>query len=170
MNKQILTICLVILGIILIVGLFAVYFSGKCSSTHPEFCDKSCDTDSDCYSSAKCGCLAISEKCLGDTNSDIESSSCKCVSNVCQIARFGDQDMSCNSNFYCELVYTGSKPCAPCDSSIGDYKCLNSKKAQEIRNEQEQYRINKEIQCGHCPEVEYTCICKTQFCEKAKIK
>ena len=169
-DKKISTILLAILGIILVGGLWVVHFSDKCSIVHPEFCDKSCSIDADCYSSAKCGCLAASEKCLGDMNSETQLFSCKCVNNVCQKARFGDQDMTCNSNLNCQLVYIGSKPCAPCDSSIEDYKCLNENKAQEIRNEKEQYRDSKEIKCGACPLPEYACVCENQFCGKIKIK
>ena len=169
-DKNFLTILLAIFGIILIGELCTIHFSNKCSISHPEFCDKSCNMDADCYSSAKCGCIAANEKCLGDINSEIQLSSCECVNNVCQKARFGDQDIACNSNFNCKLVYIGDKPCAPCDSSIKDYKCLSSKKAQEVRNEKEQYRNSKKIECGACPLPEHTCVCENQFCEKTKIK
>lgn len=169
-DKENSTILLAILVAILVGGLWVFHFSHKCSIIHPELCDNSCIIDSDCYSSAKCGCIAISEQCLGDDDSEIDSSSCKCVNNLCQIARFGDQDIACNSNFNCRLVYTGDKPCSPCDSSIDDYRCLNSKKAQEIRDEKEQYRENKEIECGACPLPEYTCVCEIQSCEKIKNK
>ena len=169
-EKKISTILLAIFAVILVGGLWVFHFSHKCSTVHPEFCCKSCNMDADCYSSAKCGCIAANEECFGDMDSETELFSCKCVNNVCQKARFGDQDMSCNSNFNCKLVYIGSKPCDPCDSSIKDYKCLNSKKAQEVKNEKEQYRNSKKIECGACPLPEYTCVCEEQSCEKTKIK
>ena len=169
-EKKISTILLAIFAVILVGGLWVFHFSHKCSTVHPEFCCKSCNMDAGCYFSAKCGCLAIGEKCLGDINSETQLFSCKCVDNVCQKARFGDQDMACNSNFNCKLVYIGSKPCAPCDSSIENYKCLNSKKAQEVRNEKEQYRNSKKIECGACPLPKYTCVCENQFCDKIKDK
>lgn len=169
-DKKISIICLATIGIILLGVFWAVYFSHQCSIVHPEFCDRTCAEDIDCYSSAECGCLSADEKCLGDMNCETETSFCKCVNNVCQIARFGYNDMNCGSDFNCRLVYAGSNPCPPCDSSIDDYKCLNAEKAQEINNEKEQYRISKKIECGACPSPKYSCVCQNQSCEKTKIE
>ena len=169
-DKKISTICLAILLIILIAGLWIVHFSRKCSIVHPEFCDNACNTDVDCRNSEGCGCLNIKEECLGGIDSNTHLPSCKCVNNVCQAARFGDSDTACNNDSNCRLVYTGSNPCAPCDSSIDDYKCLNLEKARELDIEKQQYRDNKKIECGACPLPEYSCSCSGQYCKKIKIK
>ena len=96
MNRKFLIICLIIIGIVLISGLWAMYsLHNRCSVEHPEFCDRSCNTDVDCYSNCTrdCGCMNIWEDCEGAIKCAAPLFPCKCVNNVCEIAEFGEKDI-----------------------------------------------------------------------------
>ncbi len=68
----------------------------KCSDEHPEFCDKSCQIDSDCYPACTygCGCLKTGEICSDKDNikCEIAPFSCKCENNKCEIVEYEEID------------------------------------------------------------------------------
>jgi hypothetical protein len=87
-NKKIL-IGILAVGAVLIGGLFAQIFFYKCSIKHPEFCDRSCSTDRDCYSNCTCdcGCMNIWEDCEGAIKCATPRFPCKCVNNTCEVGK-----------------------------------------------------------------------------------
>ena len=94
-NKKIL-IGILIVGIVLIGGWRGWNSFHKCSVAHPEFCDRSCEIDEDCYPSClrDCGCINALESCRVDIRCEVPPFSCKCVNNVCEIAEFGEKDIA----------------------------------------------------------------------------
>ena len=64
----------------------------KCSEEHPEFCDRSCNVDSDCYPTCthNMGCLRYEEGQVGASaiRCEVAPFSCKCENNKCEIVEY----------------------------------------------------------------------------------
>ncbi|MCK5123275.1 MAG: hypothetical protein KAQ87_03975 [Candidatus Pacebacteria bacterium] len=64
----------------------------KCSEEHPEFCDRSCNIDSDCIPSCtyNMGCIRSGEGQVGANaiRCEIAPFSCKCENNKCEIVEY----------------------------------------------------------------------------------
>ena len=64
----------------------------KCSEEHPEFCDRSCNIDSDCYPTCthNMGCLRSEEGQVGASaiRCEVAPFSCKCEDNTCKIVEY----------------------------------------------------------------------------------
>ncbi len=64
----------------------------KCSEEHPEFCDKSCQVDSDCIPSCthNMGCIRSGEGQVGAKaiRCEVAPFSCKCENNKCEIVEY----------------------------------------------------------------------------------
>ena len=64
----------------------------KCSEEHPEFCDRSCEIDRDCYPSCtySMGCLRSGEGQVGASaiKCEVAPFSCKCENNKCEIVEY----------------------------------------------------------------------------------
>lgn len=101
MNSKIkILIGILVIGIVLIFGwLILKNKSGEpiilpfvCSVEHPEFCNRNCNTDKDCYPSCNrdCGCIRSGEKCFGDVKCQVPPFSCKCFNNSCEIVEFDE--------------------------------------------------------------------------------
>lgn len=73
-----------------------------CSVEHPEFCDKTCVSDKDCYPSCNhnCGCINLGERCDGDVECFIPPFSCKCVNNTCEVIEFKKEDETADWQTY----------------------------------------------------------------------
>ena len=71
-------------------------FTHKCSEEHPEFCDRSCQVDSDCKSVCGCGCLNLEEKCQSNSNCLI-TIPCECENGKCEKVKEEKED---NQNDY----------------------------------------------------------------------
>ena len=86
-------------GIVLIGGWWMIYFFHKCSVGHPEFCDRMCNTDNDCYPTCTrdCGCINIWETWetrKGGIKCAMPPFLCKCVNNVCEVVEFEEKDIT----------------------------------------------------------------------------
>lgn len=66
------------------------YASYTCSTEHPEFCERGCNEDVDCYPTCNrgCGCLTSGEICASDIECFVPPFSCKCVNNKCEVVEF----------------------------------------------------------------------------------
>ncbi len=75
----------------------------------------------------------------------------------------------CEIDSDCNLAYTGSNICLPCDISIEEYKCLPSEEAKEIEEERFKRMVDNKIFCERCLEKsQHTCKCESGKCEKVK--
>ena len=67
----------------------------KCSEEYPEFCDRSCNIDSDCYPTCtyNVGCLRSGESQVGASaiRCEVAPFSCKCEDNTCKIVEYEDK-------------------------------------------------------------------------------
>ena len=78
-------------------------------------------------------------------------------------------ETQCEIDSECELVYTGSNICLPCDTSIEEYECLPSEEAKKIEEERFKKMVDKKIFCEQCLEKpQHTCKCVNVKCEKVK--
>ena len=72
---------------------------------------------------------------------------------------------SCNTDNDCVLAFTGDSPCAPCDFTHKDYKCVSLEKADILQ----QKRKTKEVLCDMCPPhsaPKPNCVCEQNICTK----
>ena len=78
-------------------------------------------------------------------------------------------ETQCKIDSDCELAYTGSNICLPCDTAIEEYKCLLLKEAEETEEERFKRMVDNKIFCERCLEKsQHTCKCESGKCEKIK--
>ena len=72
----------------------------------------------------------------------------------------------CEIDSECSLINTGSNICS-CDTSLEEYKCFSSEKAEEIKNKRKKWNVH--VQCAECfGGPQHTCKCENGKCEKVK--
>ena len=75
----------------------------------------------------------------------------------------------CEIDSDCKLVYTGSDICLPCDTSINEYECFPSKRAEQIQEERFKRLVESKTLCERCLEKsQHSCECENGKCKKVK--
>lgn len=69
---------ILVLSLLLIIGC-----TGLCDRGHPDLCDKSCRTNSDCMQACPIGCINNNEKYDIPTDLLCERMDCKCIEDIC---------------------------------------------------------------------------------------
>ncbi len=70
----------------------------------------------------------------------------------------------CKIDSDCAFTYTGSRVCAPCDTSREDYKCLNWEEIEKMGER----KIFHHVVCKPCQEPQHNCTCSNGKCSKVE--